>query len=63
MRTTLDLPEELLSEAMLASEAKTKTGVIVLALTELIRKSKIAELKQYRGQIDLAINMDEIRGR
>ena len=63
MRTTLDLPEELVNEAMLASNAKTKTSVIVLALTELIRKSKIAGLKQYRGQIDLAINMDEIRGR
>jgi Arc/MetJ family transcription regulator len=59
MRTTLDLPEKLLNEAMKISHADTKTGVIVLALKELIRKSKIAGLKKYRGKIDL----DEIRDR
>lgn len=63
MRTTLDLPEELLDEAMEASNAKTKTSVIVIALTELVRQSKIAHLKEYRGKIDLPINMDEVRGR
>ena len=63
MRTTLDLPEDLLNEAMEASNAKTKTSVIVIALTELVRQSKIADLKEYRGKIDLPINMDEVRGR
>jgi hypothetical protein len=63
MRTTLDLPEELLNEAMKISHAGTKTGVIVLALKELIRKSKIAGLKKYRGKIDLDIDLDEIRDR
>ena len=44
MRTTLDLPENLLIEAMRITHTETKTAVIVLALEELIRKAKIAEL-------------------
>jgi Arc/MetJ family transcription regulator len=63
MRTTLDLPEELLSEAMKITSTGTKTGVIILALRELIRKSKITDLKKYRGKIDLNIDVDELRNR
>ena len=63
MRTTLDLPEKLLNEAMKITRTGTKTGVIVLALRELIRKSKIADLKKYRGKIDLDIDLDELRDR
>ncbi len=63
MRTTLDLPEHLLNEAMTATHTGTKTGVIVLALEELIRKSKISGLKQYKGKIDLSIDLDALRDR
>ncbi len=55
MRTTLDLPEELINEAMKATHIQTKTRVIITALEELIRKSKISEIKQYKGKIDLDI--------
>ncbi len=63
MRTTLDLPEELLNEAMKITRTGTKTGVIILALRELIRKSKISDLKKYKGKINLDINLDELRDR
>ena len=63
MRTTLDLPEDLLHEAMRVTHTPTKTAVIVKALEELIRKSKISELKQYKGKIDLDIDLEEIRDR
>lgn len=63
MRTTLDLPEDLLSQAMRVTHTETKTAVIVLALTELIRKSKISELKKFKGKIDIDIDLDEIRDR
>jgi len=63
MRTTLDLPESLLDEAMKITHTETKTGVIILALKELIRKSKIHNLKKYKGKIDLDIDLDEIRDR
>lgn len=64
MRTTLDLPEALLTEAMKATHIRTKTKVIITALEELIRKSKIAELKQFKGTVaDLDIDLDVLRGR
>ncbi len=57
MRTTLDLPEELINEAMKATHIQTKTRVIITALEELIRKSKISEIKQYKGKIDLDMEL------
>ena len=38
MRTTLDLPEDLINEAMKVSQINTKTKVIITALEELVRK-------------------------
>jgi len=49
MRTTLDLPEDLIDEAMKATKIKTKTKVIFPALEDLIRKSKISGLKEFKG--------------
>ena len=63
MRTTLDLPEDLLLEAMKTTQIQTKTKVIITALEELIRKSKISGLKKYKGKIDLDIDLNTIRGR
>lgn len=63
MRTTLDLPEELMREAMKAAHVKTKTSVIILALKELIRKSKISDLKTFKGKVDMDIDLDVLRDR
>jgi Arc/MetJ family transcription regulator len=63
MRTTLDLPEDLLNEAMRETNIRTKTKVIITALQELIRKSKISELKKFKGKVDLNIDLNAIRGR
>ncbi len=63
MRTTLDLPEELVQEAMRATRVQTKTRVIIMALEELVRKSKISELKNFKGTVDLDIDLDRLRGR
>jgi Arc/MetJ family transcription regulator len=63
MRTTLDLPEDLIDEAMKATQINTKTRVIITALEDLIRKSKISGLKKYKGKMDLDIDMDAMRER
>jgi Arc/MetJ family transcription regulator len=63
MRTTLDIPEDLVNEAMRRAGINTKTGVIVVALEGLIRKSKISGIKKYKGKVDLDINLDLVRGR
>ena len=63
MRTTLDLPEDLVKEAMKVTRINTKTKVIITALEDLIRKSRISELKEYKGKIDLDIDLEKLRGR
>jgi Arc/MetJ family transcription regulator len=63
MRTTLDIPENLIKDAMKASHVHTKTQVIIIALKDLVRKSKISELKKFKGKIEIDIDMDAVRGR
>jgi Arc/MetJ family transcription regulator len=63
MRTTLDLPEDLLSEAMKAAGLQTKTAVIIEALKELIRKQTISGIKAFKGKVSLEIDFDTLRSR
>ena len=48
---------------MKVAHSKTKTAVIVKALEELVRNSKISDIKKYRGKIDLDIDLNELRNR
>jgi len=57
VRTTLDLPEELLAEAMEVSHQRTKTGVIIAALEDLVRKSRLRSLKRFKGKLDLDVDL------
>jgi hypothetical protein len=63
MRTTLDLPEELLEEARRLLGFKSKTDTVVLSLTELIRRRRIDELKNLAGKIDLQLDVPASRRR
>jgi hypothetical protein len=53
MRTTLDLPEDLVEEARAALGYKSKTDTIIFALKEIVRRDRIEELKDLIGRIDL----------
>jgi len=63
MRTTLDLPEDLINEAMKITKANTKTDLIKLALHNIIQKNKIKFLKNYKGKINLDIDLNILRAR
>ena len=63
MRTTLDLPETLIEEAMALTHIQTKTDLIKTALSNLIQKEKIKNLKTYFGKIDLEIDLGSLRNR
>ena len=63
MRTTLDLPEDLLIEGLKVTHLKTKTELITMAVQELIRKHKLAALKKFKGAVKLDIDMDSLRQR
>jgi len=63
MRTTLDLPENLIAEAMKITHSQTKTSLIITAIENLVRKSKLSNLKNYKGKIDLDIDLNTLRNR
>ena len=63
MRTTVDLPEELLEEARRATDSRTMRETIVLGLEELIKKSKREELRKLAGKIQLDFDPSISRGR
>ena len=63
MRTTLDLPEDLLDSARRALGFKSKTDTIVVALRELVRRHRIEELKGLLGRVELDVDIERSRRR
>jgi len=63
MRTTLDLPEELVEEARSALGFKSKTDTVVLALRELVRRRRLEELKGLLGRVRLDLDVPKSRRR
>jgi Arc/MetJ family transcription regulator len=63
MRTTLDLPVDLVDEARDALGFKSKTDTVVLALRELVRRRRLDELKALMGRVHLDIDLPRSRRR
>lgn len=64
MKTTFDLPEDLMDAALQTGCAPTKTATVIYALEQLIRTVKIAKLRNLRGMVpDFDLNLDTLRGR
>ena len=63
MRTTLDIPEDLIEEARHLLGFKSKTDTVVLSLRELVRRQRIEELKGLMGAVELDIDLDRSRRR
>ncbi len=63
MRTTLDIPQELIEEARRILGFKSKTDTVILSLQELIRRRRIEELKDLMGSVELEIDLEDSRRR
>jgi Arc/MetJ family transcription regulator len=63
MRTTLDIPGELIEEARRVLGFKSKTDTVVVSLRELIRRRRIDELKKLLGSVRLDIDIPASRRR
>ena len=63
MRTTLDLPADLIEEARTALGFKSKTDTVVLALRELVRRRRLDELKALLGHVRLDVDIPHGRRR
>lgn len=63
MRTTLDIPESLIREALKITKSKTKTDLIKKALENIIQRNRIRRIKDFKGKVDLNIDLDVLRKR
>jgi len=53
MKTTLNIPEDLIKTAMSLSKRRTKTETIIIALQEFIRLKKIEKILEHEGKLQL----------
>jgi Arc/MetJ family transcription regulator len=60
VRTTLDLPDDLVSEARRLAGVPTKRGVVVAALEEFIRARRRARLVSMLGNTDLDLTQEDL---
>ncbi len=60
MKTTVDIPDEVLDDAMLYTRAKTKREAIVTAMRDYIRRKRMGELTRYSGTSHTLLTNDEI---
>lgn len=61
MKTTLDVPESLLNDAMRISGAKTKRAAVMAALEELIRRGRMQTLARELGNSDTFMTSEELQ--
>jgi len=60
MKTTLDLPEDLLREARELTSVRTKRGLVIQALRELIRRRRIERLFERAGRKEFALDNADV---
>lgn len=61
MKTILDIPDELLNEAMELSHSKTKKEGVIIALEEFVRKKRIEEALQMEGKLKFNKDWERLR--
>lgn len=63
MRTTLNLDEQALANAMRVSSGKTKTAVINEALRDYARRRSLRGLLNFEGKVKWEGDLDSLRKR
>jgi Arc/MetJ family transcription regulator len=61
MKTTVDVPEDELQEAMRHTGAKTKREAVVIALVELNRRRRLQKLAERFGSLPDFMTQAELR--
>ena len=61
MKTTVNIPDKELADAMKFTRAKTKREAIVTAIVEFNRRRRMAELLKHSGTSDSFMTVDELK--
>lgn len=60
MRTTLDIPDALLAQALTCSGRRTKRAAVCWALEEAVRQKAIQDLLSRKVEVDFAVTPEEL---
>ena len=61
MKTTVDIPDEQLEEAIRNTGAKTKREAVVIALTEFNRRRRLQKLAEEFGTLEDFMSQDDLQ--
>ncbi|HXH01101.1 MAG TPA: type II toxin-antitoxin system VapB family antitoxin [Xanthomonadaceae bacterium] len=61
MKTTIDIPDQELADAIHYTRARTKREAVVIALSEFNRRRRMAELVKYTGTGDQMMTAEELQ--
>jgi hypothetical protein len=61
MRTTLIIPDDLMTDLMNETGEKSKTFLVRRSLEEMLNRVRRENLKRLRGKIDLDIDLEALR--
>lgn len=61
MKTSVDIPNEVLKAAIRYSGAKTKREAIVTAMEDFVRRKRMAELIKYSGKFDSMMSHEAMK--
>ena len=61
MKTTVDIPKDLLEDAIKLTGAKTKREAVVTAIADYNRRKRIASLRKHLGTCKNFLTADDLR--
>ncbi len=61
MRTNIDIDDKLMADVLKATGLKTKKDAVELGLRTLLRLSRQANIRKYRGKLDWQGDLDDMR--
>lgn len=61
MKTTLDIPNDLIRKAMKLSKSNTKKQAVIMALQEFIRRKTIEEAITMQGKLEFMADWEKLR--
>lgn len=60
-RTTITLPQDLLTELMSLVKARSKTEAVITAIRDEIRLRKLERIKSMAGKLEFTADADDLR--
>jgi len=61
MKTTLNIPEDLIKKAMSLAKHRTKTETVIVALQEYVRQKKVEKILEHQGKLQFEDTWEKSR--